>query len=1851
MKTLSFKITSDHFLLCLFLSLLWGITETTTSSTILTTTENPPRNAEGFQTVTQTETSITLGWKNVHATFNYTLVFNGTEINVIASADPEVKHTIPDLTSGTKYNFQLFTVFEYAKSTGVNLPAVTAPRNAEDFRSVEQTETSITLGWKNVDATFNYTLVINGEGINVNASDETEVKYTIPDLTNGTKYNFQLFTVFEYAKSTGVNLTAVTAPRNAEGFRSFTQNETSITLGWDKVDDILDYTLVFNGKEINVTASDDIEVKHTTSQLISGTKYNFQLFTVFEYAKSTGVNLTAVTAPRSAGGFRTVTQNETSITLRWDKVDDILNYTLVFNGKEINVTASDETEVKHTIPDLTSGTKYNFQLFTVFENAISTGVYLTAVTAPRSAGGFRTVTQNETSITLRWDKVDAILNYRIGLDGKEINVNGSDNTEVKHTILQLTSGTKYIFQLFTVFEYAKSTGVNHTAVTAPRNTEEFKSVTQTETSITLGWDKVDDILNYTLVFNGTEINVIASDETEVKHTISDLTSRTKYNFQLFTVFEYAKSTGVNLTAVTAPLNAEDFKSFEQNETSITLRWDKVDDILDYTLVFNGTETNVPASDDIEVKHTIPDLTNGTKYNFQLFTVFEYAKSTGVNLTAVTAPLNAEDFRSVEQTETSITLGWKNVDATFNYTLVINGEGINVNASDETEVKYTIPDLTNGTKYNFQLFTVFENAESTGVNLTAVTAPLNAEDFRSVEQTETSITLGWKNVDVTFNYTLVINGEGINVTASDETEVKYTIPDLTNGTKYNFQLFTVFEYAKSTGVNLTAVTAPLNAEDFRSVEQTETSITLGWKNVDVTFNYTLVINGEGINVTASDETEVKYTIPDLTNGTKYNFQLFTVFEYAESTGVNLTAVTAPRSAGGFKSFEQTETSITLRWDKVDDILHYILNGTEINVPASDDIEVNQTISNLTSGSKYNFQLFTVFEYAKSTGVNLTAVTAPRSAGGFKSFEQTETSITLRWDKVDDILHYILDGKEINVPASDETEVKHTIPDLTSGTKYNFQLFTVFEYAKSTGVNLPAVTAPRSAGGFRTVTQNETSITLRWDKVDAILNYRIGLDGKEINVNGSDETEVKHTILQLDSGTKYILQLFTVFEYAKSTGVNHTAVTAPRNAEELESVGQNETSITLQWRKVNAILNYTLVINESMINVSASEGLDKVKYAISNLTSGTKYNVSLLTVFENVKSTGVNYFADTVPSTVDSVNVTERSVTNITLMWQRMKNDWDYRLEMNGENRTILQSRTMDDVSHSIPNLEPGTEYPFRVITLFSGLSSIAYEGFTVTGIDCANGNWNVTTSSIQGRVRGLFSSAQASNTSTPINGSTGNSSVSFSGLYPGATYNVTLQYEKNDTTFEQCRHTVTIVPPYLRSSCEYSAAGYSMSIIWNKPEGIWTSVEVNVTGKTPKKLENGEQSLDISGFLPARKYEVSIASVSGDVRSDKALVFSCLTDPRGVIAGSFFAVLIFAVLVCLVFFIFLKRPDIISRKKQFIGASRQSKEKSKAIPVAKFPEHFYQLGVDENRGFSQEYESFIPVGTDQTRNAATLPENKPRNRFNNVLPYDWCRVKLATPNPNGNSDYINASYMPGYNSSKDYIACQGPLPTTVNDFWRMIWEQRVRGIVMVTNCTEGGRTKCERYWPADSKPVPHGELIVTLRSEQQEPDWTLREFRVKNRNNSEERTVKHFHFTAWPDHGVPQGTEVLIQFRGLVRRHIERDGAGAPTVVHCSAGVGRTGTIMALDVLLQQLEKERAVGINGFVHKMRLSRPHMVQTESQFVFLHHCIMDCLQPHENTEENIYENTEENIYENEDTIYANATALREFQQKNIN
>ncbi|KAM8803712.1 receptor-type tyrosine-protein phosphatase beta isoform 2-T2 [Rhynchonycteris naso] len=306
-----------------------------------------------------------------------------------------------------------------------------------------------------------------------------------------------------------------------------------------------------------------------------------------------------------------------------------------------------------------------------------------------------------------------------------------------------------------------------------------------------------------------------------------------------------------------------------------------------------------------------------------------------------------------------------------------------------------------------------------------------------------------------------------------------------------------------------------------------------------------------------------------------------------------------------------------------------------------------------------------------------------------------------------------------------------------------------------------------------------------------------------------------------------------------------------------------------------------------------------------------------------------------------------------------------------------------------------------------------------------------------------------------------------------------------------------------------------------------------------------------------------------------------------------------------------------------------------IKVNQFEAHFMKLQADSNYLLSKEYEDLKDVGRNQPCEIALLPENRGKNRYNNILPYDASRVKLSNVDDDPCSDYINASYIPGNNFRREYIATQGPLPGTKDDFWKMAWEQNVHNIVMVTQCVEKGRVKCDHYWPADQDSLYYGDLILQMLSESVLPEWTIREFRICSEEQLDaHRLIRHFHYTVWPDHGVPETTQSLIQFVRTVRDYINRTPGAGPTVVHCSAGVGRTGTFIALDRILQQLDSKDSVDIYGAVHDLRLHRVHMVQTECQYVYLHQCVRDVLRARKLRSEQ--ENPLFPIYENVNPEY---------------
>ncbi|KAF5403142.1 hypothetical protein PHET_03583 [Paragonimus heterotremus] len=360
-----------------------------------------------------------------------------------------------------------------------------------------------------------------------------------------------------------------------------------------------------------------------------------------------------------------------------------------------------------------------------------------------------------------------------------------------------------------------------------------------------------------------------------------------------------------------------------------------------------------------------------------------------------------------------------------------------------------------------------------------------------------------------------------------------------------------------------------------------------------------------------------------------------------------------------------------------------------------------------------------------------------------------------------------------------------------------------------------------------------------------------------------------------------------------------------------------------------------------------------------------------------------------------------------------------------------------------------------------------------------------------------------------------------------------------------------------------------------------------------------------------------------------------------------------------------------------------------------------LKADSGRLMAAEFESIDPGGQ-FTWEHSNRAANRQKNRYANVIAYDHSRVVLQCTSPNDpDSDYINANYLDGYRKQNAYIATQGPLSHTINDFWRMVWEQRSAMIVSMTRLEERARVKCEQYWPGNGNstvvvaapgggggmlgsavsgavsPDQHrftsskvqeskfwlkdnsasalpptisfrtngfglsdystdeSTVFVNTQSLPEENAWnvtgsdilgeavygditvglldimelayyTIRTFVLHKTGSAERREVRQLQFTAWPDHGVPNHPAPLLMFLRRVRAECPPD--VGPIIVHCSAGVGRTGAFILLDILLEQMRREKAVDVFTTVSRLRAQRNFMVQTEDQYAFVYEALVE-------------------------------------------
>ncbi|XP_019371131.1 PREDICTED: receptor-type tyrosine-protein phosphatase O isoform X2 [Gavialis gangeticus] len=472
------------------------------------------------------------------------------------------------------------------------------------------------------------------------------------------------------------------------------------------------------------------------------------------------------------------------------------------------------------------------------------------------------------------------------------------------------------------------------------------------------------------------------------------------------------------------------------------------------------------------------------------------------------------------------------------------------------------------------------------------------------------------------------------------------------------------------------------------------------------------------------------------------------------------------------------------------------------------------------------------------------------------------------------------------------------------------------------------------------------------------------------------------------------------------------------------------------------------------------------------------------------------------------------------------------------------------------------------------------------------------------------------------------------LPPGDIYNISVTACTERGSNISTPQLVKLEPAPPKSLFAVNKTQTSVTLLWVE-EGVADFFEVfcQQVGSHPElKIQEpvtvSSHVVTISSLMPATLYNCSVTTFSHDSPSIPAFiaVSTMVTEMNpNVVVISVLAILsIILIGLLLVTLVVLRRKHLQMAREcgagtfvNFASLERDGKlpynwsknglkkrKLTNPVQLDDFDGYIKDMAKDSDYKFSLQFEELKLIGLDIPHFAADLPMNRCKNRYTNILPYDFSRVRLVSMNEEEGLDYINANYIPGYNSPQEYIATQGPLPETRNDFWKMVLQQKSQIIVMLTQCNEKRRVKCDHYWPFTEEPIAYGDITVEMISEEEHTDWVYRNFRISYAD--EVQDVMHFNYTAWPDHGVPttNAAESILQFVQMVRQQSTK--SRGPMIIHCSAGVGRTGTFIALDRLLQHIRDHEFVDILGLVSDMRSYRMSMVQTEEQYIFIHQCV---------------------------------------------
>ncbi|XP_069498514.1 receptor-type tyrosine-protein phosphatase F isoform X3 [Ambystoma mexicanum] len=770
----------------------------------------------------------------------------------------------------------------------------------------------------------------------------------------------------------------------------------------------------------------------------------------------------------------------------------------------------------------------------------------------------------------------------------------------------------------------------------------------------------------------------------------------------------------------------------------------------------------------------------------------------------------------------------------------------------------------------------------------------------------------------------------------------------------------------------------------------------------------------------------------------------------------------------------------------------------------------------------------------------------------------------------------------------------------------------------------------------------------EMVGELLGYRLQykrVDEEKLNTMDFGKNDYHYTVTNLHKGATYTFRLSAKNKAGPGEEFEKEITTAedlpsgfPQN---LEVVGLTTSTTEVSWdppvlaERNGKITNYTVVYRDinsqqDLINVTSN-----TRIILANLKPDTTYDIKV----RAHNNRGVGPLSPSIQSRTMPVEqvfaknfrVNAVMKTSVLLSWEvpdSYKSDVPFKI--------LYNNQDVDVDGHSmrklISNLKPNTEYSFVLMNRGNSAGGLQHRVTIHTAPNVLQDKPSSTSKYIQdGRFTLRLPQVQ---TTAPVRSyyivvvplSRGSSGVTTKKQGPEDLELTQILDAINQGTTRRQRRQAEQMKPYIAAQ------------LTTLPESFTLGDEKDYNGFVNKPLSSdlSYQCFVLASLEDRDTKKYSASPYSDEIVQEVSRLAKQQDEPEMLwVMGPVLAVILIIIIVIAILLFKRKRGNSPSGKDdhtvglkdsllanssdpvemrrlnyQTPGSSHpsvpniSSMRDHPAIPISDLSDNIERLKANDGLKFSQEYESIDP-GQQFTWENSNLEVNKPKNRYANVIAYDHSRVILTSIDGVPGSDYINANYIDGYRKQNAYIATQGPLPETLSDFWRMVWEQRTATIVMMTRLEEKSRVKCDQYWPSRGSET-HGMIQITLLDTVELATYTIRTFALYKNGSSEKREIRHFQFLAWPDHGVPEYPTPILAFLRRVKACNPPD--AGPMVVHCSAGVGRTGCFIVIDAMLERMKPEKTVDVYGHVTCMRAQRNYMVQTEDQYIFIHEALLE-------------------------------------------